>query len=193
MARPRSHGDATARALLDAAERIVQDDGLAALSVRRAAAATGTSTRAVYSIFGSKDGLVAALAASGFDGLGADVAALPVTDDPVTDAVRAGAECFRRFTLGHPALFRIAFAREAVAPDVVVRYDAARRRALAQLTARLERVCEQRGLATSAIEAALPFHAMCEGLASLELRDALGPDPAAAWATSLRAVVCGLA
>jgi len=192
MGRPRAHGTDTARALLDAAERIAQADGLAAVSVRRVADATGTSTRAVYSLFGSKDGLVVGLATRAFELLGAEVAALPRTDDPLADAVRAGAEVFRDFTLGHPALFRIAFRRDLVAPDVAARFDHARRGALSALVARLDRVCEDRGLATSGADAALPFHAMCEGLAALEARGALGADPAARWAESLRTVVRGL-
>jgi AcrR family transcriptional regulator len=36
-------------------------------AVRRVASQVGTSTRAVYSLFDSKDGLIAALAAHGFD------------------------------------------------------------------------------------------------------------------------------
>ena len=53
MGRPREHDAGTAAALLDAAERIVESEGLAALSVRRVADEVGTTTRAVYSLFGS--------------------------------------------------------------------------------------------------------------------------------------------
>jgi len=56
MGRPREHDEATRAALLEAAERIVADRGPTALSVRAVAEAAGTSTRAVYSLFGSKDG-----------------------------------------------------------------------------------------------------------------------------------------
>jgi AcrR family transcriptional regulator len=54
------------------------------------AADVGISTRAVYSLFGSKEGLVAAPAVRAFDVLGAAVARLPRTDDPTADLVRAG-------------------------------------------------------------------------------------------------------
>ena len=52
MGRPRLHDARTASALLDEAERIVEAEGLDALTVRRVAAAAGTTTRAVYTAFG---------------------------------------------------------------------------------------------------------------------------------------------
>ena len=116
MGRPKEHDEQTAAALLDAAERIAEQDGLAALSVRRVANEVGTTTRAVYSLFGAKEGLVAALGARAFDLLGATVAALPTTGDPAADLVRAGL-VFRRFTREHPALFRIGVQHIDVPPE----------------------------------------------------------------------------
>ncbi|NTU81288.1 MAG: helix-turn-helix transcriptional regulator [Chloroflexales bacterium] len=55
-----------ATALLDAAERIVAEGGLEALSVRHLAGTIGASTRAGYSLFGSKDGLIIALGTRAF-------------------------------------------------------------------------------------------------------------------------------
>jgi AcrR family transcriptional regulator len=194
MGRPRSHGADTALALLDAAERIAQQHGPGAVAVRRVADDVGTTTRAVYSLFGSKDGLLVALATRGFEMLGEAVAALPVTDDPVEDAVRAGAVCFRRFVLDHPALFRIAFQHEAVTEELVVQFRAASRDALSRLTARLERVAAAGGLgATPPAQAACYFHATCEGMAAMEMRGAFADDPEAGWSAALRALVRGLA
>jgi AcrR family transcriptional regulator len=193
MGRPRSHGPDTAIALLDAAENIAQTAGPTAVAVRQVADDVGTTTRAVYTLFGSKDGLLVGLATRGLDILTTEIAALPVTEDPLEDVVRAGAVSFRRFVLDHPALFRIAFQHEAVTADLVARYDAARRTALAQLTARFERVMATGRLrATTPTQAACYFHAMCEGLAALELRNALGHDPEKLWSGGLRAVVLGL-
>jgi len=67
MGRPRVHNEATAQALLAAAERIVETDGIDALSLRRVAREVGTTTRAVYSVFGSKDALLAALGRRAFE------------------------------------------------------------------------------------------------------------------------------
>lgn len=194
IGRPRSHGSETAAALLDAAERVAVADGPAAVAVRRVADEVGTTTRAVYSLFGSKDGLLVALATRGFELLAAAVEALPATNDPVDDVVRAGALSFRRFVLQHPALFRIAFQHESVAPELIARLDLARRTALLQLTGRLERVAADGRLgSTTPAQAACYFHAMCEGLADMERRGALGQDPEAHWFSGLRAVVLGLA
>lgn len=192
MGRPPLHGTETAKALLAAAERIAAADGPAALAVRRIADEVGTTTRAVYSLFGSKDGLVAALAAHGFDLLAADVAALPVTDDPLADLVAAGAVVFRRFAVEHPALFRIGFQREGVPADVVDRFDQARLAALGQLTTRLDRLAAARGLTCTVDEAALAFHALCEGLAALELRAPVPFRDSVPWRVAIRALLLGL-
>ena len=54
MGRPREHDEHTRVALLAAAEQLVAEGGPTQLSVRAVADAAGTSTRAVYSLFGSK-------------------------------------------------------------------------------------------------------------------------------------------
>src|SRR5512145_1746368 len=112
MGRPREHDEDTRLALLAAAERIVADSGPAALSVRAVADAAGTTTRAVYSLFGSKDGLlVQALARDAFEFLHTEIGRLVETDDPATDLVDIGTLVFRRLVREHPALYRIAFQR----------------------------------------------------------------------------------
>src|SRR5215203_725278 len=103
MGRPREYDDRTAEQLLDVAEQFVAEGGLEALSVRRLAGAIGASVQAVYSLFGSKDGLVIALGTRAFHLLREGLDALPTTDDPAGDLVEAGVVVFRRFTLSHPA------------------------------------------------------------------------------------------
>src|SRR5947209_4557288 len=94
------HDERTAAALLDAAERIIQEHGVERVSVRGLAGQVGTTTRAVYSLFGSKDGLLVALGTRAFEMLGAAVAALPETDDAAADLVRAAVVVFREFATG---------------------------------------------------------------------------------------------
>src|SRR5450759_3018002 len=96
MGRPREHDEHTATALLIAAERTIHLRGLESLSVRRLAGDVGTTTRAIYSLFGSKEGLIGALGARAFDLLHQAVVALPTTDDPAQDLIEAGL-VFRRF------------------------------------------------------------------------------------------------
>src|SRR5271166_4193837 len=99
VGRPREHNEQTAAALLEAAEAIVQVAGLKGLSVRGLADSAGTTTRAVYSLFGSKDVLVIALGARAFAMLGEAIAGLPTTGDPAADLIEAGVAVFRSFAI----------------------------------------------------------------------------------------------
>ena len=194
VGRPREHGEATAAALLEAAERVIAAGGIEAVSVRGLADEVGTTTRAVYALFGSKDGVFVALAARAWETLRESLRTLPVTGDPRADLVAAGSRVFRRFVLTHPVLFRIGVQRSTVTPDVAGQYEAARLRALEALEGRISRLREAGGLAGRSVrEAACHFHALCEGLADLELRGALPEgQEQRIWADALHALVTGL-
>ncbi|HET7077432.1 MAG TPA: TetR/AcrR family transcriptional regulator [Chloroflexia bacterium] len=193
MGRPREYDDRTAEQLLDAAEQLVAEGGLEALSVRRSASAIGATVQAVYSLFGSKDGLVIALGTRAFNVLRDEMDALPTTDDPAGDLVEAGVVVFRRFTLSHPALFTIGFLRTGVPPEIARQYCEAQEDALARLHARIGRLKKADQIGTrSEPQAATEFHALCEGLAALEGRHFLRPDEAEqTWRSALRALVAG--
>ena len=195
MGRPKTHDEQQAGALLDAAEDLVDSGGLAALSVRAVAERSSTTTRAVYSLFGSKAGLVAALGVRMFDLLGAGVEALPKTDRPDADLVEAGVGRLSP-TLDHPA---------SSVPD--------RRAADRQSTSRRQpvpaggpdRIPDPRiSVPPPAIDGQLPdrdvneaatqFHALCEGLATVERRGMFPPESAERlWREALAALLDGLA
>src|SRR5436309_338317 len=139
MGRPREHDQGTAAALLAAGERALAEGGVDALSVRGVAADAATTTRAVYSLFGSRDGLIAALGAHTYDLLRTDLERLPQTADPQADMVQAGL-MFRRFALDHPALFSIGIQRTDASSDLWPQFRAAANDALAVLTQRLARL-----------------------------------------------------
>jgi AcrR family transcriptional regulator len=192
MGRPKEHDERTAAALLDAAERIAEQNGLTALSVRRVANEGGTTTRAVYSLFGAKEGLVGALGARAFDLLGASVAALPTTDDPIADLVQAGL-VFRGFANRHPAFFRLAVQRNDVSPESVHAFAGAANQALDVLRERVSRLGDAGWFSHRPLDAAVwEFHALCEGLATLEAR-CLIPDADAErlWRDALSALIRG--
>ena len=67
MGRRKQHNEQTAAALLDVAERAVALEGVDALSLRNVARDAGTTTRAVYTLFGSKDALLGALGVRAFN------------------------------------------------------------------------------------------------------------------------------
>lgn len=180
-------------ALMNAAERIVESNGLDALSVRGLALEVGTSTRAVYSLFGSKDGLISALAARTFDLLGATVGALPTTQDAASDLVEAGVSGFRCLVIDHPGLFKLGIQQTQTTAEQVVEIRAAAARAWEVLAARVVRLGRQGRLGTRSVnEAATAFHALCEGLAALEIRGDLPRDTAEChWRNALTDLVEG--
>jgi AcrR family transcriptional regulator len=189
VGRPREHDETTRAALLAAAERLIDEQGPDAVSVRSVADEVGTSTRAVYSVFGSKQGLLESMAASLFALLNDAIDAVPVTDDPAADLVKVG-QAFRRVALEHPSMYRLVFLR--VVPDLelgpdfaAVAYDA-----FGRMQARVERVAPD---GPTGHERALAFHALTEGLASMEVRgqmlDTINAERV--WQDALTALVRG--
>jgi AcrR family transcriptional regulator len=192
VGRPKLHDEDTARALLAAAERAVEDGGLDTLSLRAVADEARTTTRAVYSLFGSKDGLIAALGARTFGMLAEGLNDIPVTRNPRRDLVEA-ALMFRRFAVDHPALFALGIQRTVAPATVWQRFRPHAADAFAQLTERMARL-ERAGLlrGRSPRRAAGQFHALCEGLAALELRGVID-DPEPFWREAISALIAGFA
>lgn len=195
MGRPREHDDATRRALLDAAERLIDAGGPGAASVRAVADEVGTTTRAVYSLFGSKQGLLEALATRLFEVLGDAIDRLPRTDDPARDLVDAGVRAFRATAVAHPSLYRLVFLH--VVPDLELGSDFAvvASAAFARLEARVERLDARGALGDRSVrDGALAFHGLTEGLATMELRGMLDDAttaPELVWRDALTALVLG--
>jgi AcrR family transcriptional regulator len=195
VGRPREHNQRTAAALLEAAEEIVEVAGLDGLSVRGLADSVGTTTRAVYSLFGSKDGLLVALGARAFTMLGAAIARLPATEDPAADLVDAGVSVFRRFAIGHPSLFRIGVQQTIGSPELARDFADAAAEAFAGLEARVTRLKMAGQLADRSVrDAACEFHALCEGLAAVELRGQMtSGEEKRIWRDALTALIAGFA
>jgi AcrR family transcriptional regulator len=111
------HGDLR-RALLDASVALIAERGVEALSLREAARAAGVSPAAPYHHFASKSELLGAIAARGFEGLGAAqtaaVAALPDPEQPMARLAALG-HAYVGFALAHPTEFRLMFRPSLVA------------------------------------------------------------------------------
>jgi AcrR family transcriptional regulator len=190
MGRPREHDERTAAALLAAAERAVTEGGIDALSVRGVAGDVGTTTRAVYSLYGSKEGLVAALAARPFELLHEGLESVPVTDDPAADLVDA-ALMYRRFSNDHPSLWALGMQFVTRSDTVnVVAWES-----LNLLKERVGRLADAGRLNGRTVDqATLQFHALCEGMAAVELRGR--PDVSdweTMWRQGFEALVAGFA
>jgi AcrR family transcriptional regulator len=193
VGRPKEHNEQTAVALLEAAESAIEERGVDALSVRGVAADVGASTRAVYSLFGSKEGLVAALAVRAFDLLGSAIGDLATTSDPAADLIEAGL-AFRRFAIEHPSLFAIGVQRSEALPDELwAQVRRASARALGVFKRRIERLRAAGLLGSRKVgDAAAQIHAYCEGMAALELRRGIRVDKKL-WESGLTALVRGFA
>lgn len=199
MGRPREHDEATREALRAAAERLFDEHGAVGVSVRALADEVGTSTRAIYSLFGSRDGLlVDAMGVRAYEYLMQRMRKQELTDDPAADLVEMSVIAFRRMVVEHPALFRLTFQR--VLPEfqpgpelLAVRQDALR--FLTERVGRLERAGLLTGMPLA--DAVVAFQAACEGLGNLELRGAImrmlpAEHEEEAWRSAMGAVVRGL-
>ena len=205
MARPRIHDEATAELLLDAAGELLRKGGPSAISVRAVADTSDLSFRAVYALFGSKQGLIDALAARGYLSLARRVEEIPRTPDAAADLAAAGVQAFRPFALEEPEIFRLTF--EQVSAEVLQRKSVARAAyaSYRALAARVARAREAGAVHPSRSDAAcvLAYHSLCQGLAASELAalpPPLGPgfwpmvgdlDLAAVWRDALTSLVAG--
>jgi AcrR family transcriptional regulator len=196
MPRPRKRDYETLRReLIDAGGRLLAEEGPAALSTRRVAQATGTSTTAVYNLFGDKAGLVREMFLEGFDRLTAAFAAVPRTGDPAADLLALG-DAYRANARDNPHLYELMFGRPV--PEFRPDAEAGRRiqptfDALIAACAR----CVEAGVFAPAepYAIAVQLNAMAHGLASLELRGALGDveEADAHWKRAYASLFKGLA
>lgn len=168
--------------LLDAAEALLEAGGIGAVSARAVAEKTGTTTRAVYSVFGDMDGLIAGLTARGYAALGDNLRAIQPSRSAKKDLVKVGLDGFRAFALARPHLYRITF--EQVPPTALDH-------PMVQTTTR-ETYDVLMGFIVRAqakgIGAHLPrsdfvitFHALCQGLAGVELSHQAPPIGSGFW------------
>ncbi len=108
MARPKLHDEALRVRLLEQAVRTLSEVGPDGLTLRRLAADVGTSTTAVYSLFGGKPGLLNALFDEAFTRFGRRLAEVEYSDDPAADLL-ALALVYRDSALAEPHFYQVMF------------------------------------------------------------------------------------
>lgn len=106
---PYHHG-ALHDALLQAAERVLERDGLAGLTLRAVAREAGVSHAAPTHHFGDLTGLVSELAAIGFRQFNAAMAAASASGD--TDRGTARAKAYVGYAQAHPGMYGLMFRTE---------------------------------------------------------------------------------
>lgn len=181
------------RALIDAGGRLLAREGPQALTTRRVAQEAGTSTTAVYNLFGDKAGLALAMFVEGFARLGQAFATVPRTVDPVADLLALG-HAYRASARANPHLYELMFGRPipGFAPDEAA--IAQTMETYQDLVHTVERCIHAGRLAPAdPQDVAVHLFALVHGLASLELRGSLGTGAEADrhWAAALEAAIRG--
>lgn len=159
--------------LIDAAAGVMAADGPGAISLRALAAGAGTSTTAIYSLFGGKDELVAAVLEAGQEGLTEAQLAVPDTGDLAADLLER-ALAYRRWAMAHPALYQVMYGARGL-PYAVTPGDT--HGAIRPLINSVERAMAA-GLLRSddPVEVAVALWSAAHGLVSLEIAGLLPPE-----------------
>jgi AcrR family transcriptional regulator len=169
MARPRAHDEALRIRLLDRAGELLSAHGPEGLSLRRLAADVGTSTTAVYSLFGGKPGLVRELYVEGFRRLCERMERVSRTDDPMQDLCALG-HAYRDSALANRHFYSIMFGHAVpdFAPDEQALEQALR--TMRPMREAVGRAIENGDLIdTDPAELVFAAWALVHGLVSLEL------------------------
>jgi AcrR family transcriptional regulator len=191
--RPKLHDEALRVQLLDVAGALLTSEGPDALSLRRLATAAGTSTSAVYALFGGKPGILRALFAEAFTRFAGHLHAVPTSEDPLDD-ILALARAYRAGALADPHRYAVMFAL-AVPGFAPTAQDYAHAEAtLAPLVDGVRRAVGAGRLRSQPPRLiATALWAAMHGLVSLELRGALpaGTPPGEVYEAAIRAGLDG--
>lgn len=190
MARPKTHDDALRGTLLGKAAELAFEHGVAALTLRKVAAAAHTSTTAVYSLFGNKDGLLDALYQQAAQRFADGLATVGESDDPLADLVRLGV-AYRDYAVGNPNLYTLMFRAQ---PELSEQRREELSATFDRLVAAVHRAQRAGVLRRAPAERiALSCWGIAHGLVSVELSGTVpdGVDVAAGYEPALRAVVAG--
>jgi AcrR family transcriptional regulator len=192
MGRPKEHDEATRERLLAAAERLSTTKGFDAVTVRAVAEEAATTTRALYALFGSKEGLEQALHHAMFARLRDLEQGRRRRDDPRDDLLEL-ALAYRRWAVERPERYALAMHR-FLGRDARPRSDeglAVSRAALDEVRQAVRR-CHDAGLLGADVEEVVTqLRAVVHGLAEFENLGLLAPDAERHWRTVVSSVLDG--
>jgi AcrR family transcriptional regulator len=159
------HGDLPAVLLLQAG-KVLEKEGVEALSLRALTRRTGVSHAAPYRHFRDRESLLAALAAEGFAMLGRSL-----REAAAAGGLRAMGEAYVRFALEHPQRFRLMFGGQLK----IARHTALREVATNAFDALAGALAANVGAAPGAQDASIAAWALVHGLSQLLLGDRIAP------------------
>lgn len=169
-------------------------DGAQGFTTRKVAATAGTSTPAVYELFGDKGGLIREVFFRGFQLLGTRLSRLRESGDPHADLI-AAIGVFRQFVRANPVLAEVMFSRPFAdfqpGPNEARAGSAVRE----SIVGRVRRCIDAGLLAGDPTDVAHVLLAVAQGLAAQETAGWLGTSRASVdrrWALGIRAVLDGL-
>ena len=179
--------DGLTRRLVDEAGRLLTERGPAGLSLRVLAEAAATSTMTVYTRFGSKQGLLAAMRREGFRRLGDALTGAAAEADPLQALLETG-RAYRRAALAGASLYGLMFGPpvEGLAPSP--EDEAASAATYLPLVDAVRRCCEAGVLTGDAERVARHLWTVAHGAVGLELAGrlpALGQDAEEAYDEAL--------
>jgi AcrR family transcriptional regulator len=108
----RYHHGALHQALLEAAEKVLERDGLQGLTLRAAAREAGVSHAAPTHHFGDLTGMLSELAAIGFRQFNAAMAAADSSGPSPLDKAMARAKAYVAYARAHPGMYGLMFRTE---------------------------------------------------------------------------------
>ena len=166
--------DELTRRLLDRAGDLLLHHGSEGLSLRRLAADVGTSTMSVYTRFGGKPQLLAAMHREGFDRLGRALTEVAPDGDPLAVLGEVGM-AYRRAALASPSLYGLMFGPPPPGLEIAPADAAAAESTYLPLVEAVRRCVDAGVLRGDPEEVALHLWAVAHGMVSLELAGRL-PD-----------------
>ena len=173
-------------AIVAAARRILETDGLSAVTMRSVAEAVGVQGPSLYKRVPDRAALVRAVADGVVADLAGTLALATETSDPLTD-LRSVADAYRDFVHRNPNGYRLLFADlpAGASPDPA---------ALAALAEPIVRAMRALSGEVDALESARTFVAWAHGFVTMELAGAfrLGGDLDAAYAFGIESILAGV-
>jgi AcrR family transcriptional regulator len=195
MPRPKQRTPELRDRVLAVAIDLLATDGAAALTARAVATGAGTSTPAVYELFGDKGGLVRAVFFEGFKRLYLRLAALPESDDARADLV-ALAAAYRAFVVDNPVLAEVMLSRPFTDFSPGPKEAGASGSVRTVIVERVQRAIDAGAIAGDPIDVAHAMVALVQGLAAAENARRLGTTPESVdrrWAVAVGALLDGFA
>ncbi|MCZ1020937.1 TetR/AcrR family transcriptional regulator [Streptomyces noursei] len=188
MGRPRTNDETVKERLVERATEMLATHPQESVTVRAVATAADASTAAVYSLFGGKEGLIAAVRDRAVAGLFQALTAAPTSEDPLAD-LYALAAAYRRWGSEHRHLYSVLFGGvQSFEPSGAVGTSDPVRPLIAAI---------DRGLTASVLDGeatsiAVSLWVTLHGLVTLELTGALDASTAqAAFPSTIHATLRG--